>query len=207
MGGPGNGRYPRKKGVPRKTLVTEAADPTNIDPSTNSKIIAFGKELLALEEPDYSDADAMWERFLEYLDMCDRHQIKPMVNSMAQAFCMDRRTLWAIATDHESRRNWKTLTPSSRNVVKKCYDFLQTNLEVSLMEEQKNPVKWFFLAKNYFGYEDQTVQVRRQEGDSMQLPSAEDVARKYAELVGRPQEPLQLEAEVTDLPSDSPAGS
>lgn len=187
--------------------MTEAHDPTNVDPDTNSKVIAFGKELLALEEPDYSDPEAMWQRFCDYLDMCDRHRIKPMVNSCAQAFCLDRRQFWGIATENEKYRNTKGVTPKSRDVIQKAYNFLQTNLEVSLMEEQKNPVKWFFLAKNYFGYEDQTVQVRRQEGDSLQLPSAEDVARKYAELVGRPQEPLQLEAEVTDLPSDSPAGS
>ena len=149
----------------------------------------------------------MWDRFCDYLDLCERHRIRPMVSSCAQAFCMDRRVFWGIATGSEAHRKWKGVTPSSRDVIKKCYDFLQTNLEISLMEETKNPVKWLFLAKNYFGYEDQTVRVTRQEGDSLQLPSADDVARKYAELVGRPQAPLQLEAEVSDLPSDSPADS
>ena len=207
MGGKGSGRYPRKKGVARDTPMTQAHDPSNIDPNINSKIIAFGKELLRFEEPPYDDEGALMERFYDYLDLCDRHQIKPMVNSMAQAFCMDRRTLWAIATDHESRRNWKGITPACRNVIKKAYDFLQTNLEISLMEEQKNPVKWFFLAKNYFGYEDQTVRVERREAELTILPTPEEVAAKYALQVGRPQDPPLLEAEVIDSEKGSGAES
>lgn len=205
MGGKGSGRYPRKKGSPRDTPMTQAADPTNIDPVVNSKVIAFGKELLAFDEPDWADDEALWERFYDYLDLCDKHSIKPMVNSMAQAFCMDRRTLWAIATDHESRRSWKGMTPACRNVIKKAYNFLQTNLEISLMEEQKNPVKWFFLAKNYFGYEDQTVRVQRQEAEVTLLSSPEEVAAKYALQVGREARLVEVEAEVVDVPNDSGA--
>jgi len=203
MGGPGSGRYPRKKGLPRQTPMTQAHDPTNIDPTTNHKIIEFGKELLALDAPDYSDADAMQERFYEYLDMCDRHHVKPMVNSMAQAFCMNRRVLWGIATGNDHYKHWKGITPPSVDVIQKAYDFLQTNLEISLMEESKNPVKWFFLAKNYFGYEDQTVHVQRQEAEVTLLPSPDEVAAKYALQVGRPQEPLLVEAEIVDVPNDS----
>jgi len=205
MGGPGSGRYPRKKGSPRETPMTQAHDPTNIDPTTNHKIIAFGKELLAFDEPDYADADALQERFYDYLDLCDRHHVKPMVNSMAQAFCMNRRVLWGIATGHKDFQHYKGLTPASSDVIKKAYDFLQTNLEISLMEETKNPVKWFFLAKNYFGYEDQTVHVQRQEAEITVLPSPEEVAAKYALQVGREQEPIEVEADVIDLPNDSDA--
>jgi len=183
--------------------MTQAHDPTNIDPTTNHKIIEFGKELLALDAPDYSDADAMQERFYEYLDMCDRHHVKPMVNSMAQAFCMNRRVLWGIATGNDHYKHWKGITPPSVDVIQKAYDFLQTNLEISLMEESKNPVKWFFLAKNYFGYEDQTVHVQRQEAEVTLLPSPDEVAAKYALQVGRPQEPLLVEAEIVDVPNDS----
>ena len=199
MGGPGSGRK-KTNGVPyEKNPVKQAADPTNIDPTTNHKIIAFGKELLRFDPPDYADPEAMYERFCDYLDLCDKHRIKPMVSSCAQAFCMDRRELWGIATGNEKYRNTKGVTPESRDVIKKAYDFLQTNLEISLMEEQKNPVKWLFLAKNYFGYEDQTVHVQRQEAEIAMLPSPEEVAAKYALHVGRPQEPLQIEAEIVDV--------
>ena len=186
MGGKGSGRKPVKDGGPRvRTPMTEAADPTNIDPRVNHKAIGFGKALMALEDPDWTDADSMRERFYEYLDLCDEFAVKPMVSSMAQAFGMDRRTLWGIATGNEAYRHWKGVTPQSIDVIKKSYVFLQTNLEISLMEEQKNPVKWFFLAKNYFGYEDQTVKVQRVEVDRRELPSPEEVAAKYALAVGK----------------------
>ena len=195
MGGKGSGRYPRKKGLPRETPMTQAHDPTNIDPTTNHKIIAFGKELLAFDEPDYADADALQERFYDYLDLCDRHHVKPMVNSMAQAFCMNRKQLWGVATRNDHYKHWRGITPACVDVVEKAYDFLQTNLEVSLMEETKNPVKWFFLAKNYFGYEDQTVKVSRVEVDGKALPSPEEVAAKYALQVGeQPSLPAVVES-------------
>lgn len=207
MGGPGSGRYPRKKGSPRQTPMTQAHDPTNIDPSTNHKIIAFGKELIKFEEPAWDDEEALMERFYDYLDLCDEFRMRPMVNSMAQAFCMDRRVLWGLATGADNYKHWKGITPACIDVIKKAYDFLQTYLEISLMEEQKNPVKWFFLAKNYFGYEDQTVHVQRQEAEVTLLPSPDEIAAKYALQVGRPQEPLLVEAEVIDLPNGSDAES
>ena len=140
----------------------------------------------------------MWERFYDYLDLCDEWGIRPMVNSMAQAFNTNRQTLWGVATGNEHFRHWKGITPESIDVFKKAYDFLQTSWEIYLTEEKGNPVKWFFLAKNYFGYEDQTVKVQRVEVDRGALPSPEEVAAKYALQVGRQQEPLLVEAEVVD---------
>lgn len=203
MGGKGSGRYPRKKGLPRDTPMTQAADPTVADRALHHRIMGFGKALIAFDDPDWSDADSMMERFYDYLDLCDEWGIRPMVNSCAQAFCMSRTTFWGIATDNEKYKSAKGVTPSSANVIKKAYNFLQTNLEISLMEEQKNPVKWFFLAKNYFGYEDQTVHVQRQEAEVTLLPSSEEVAAKYALQVGREQEPIEVEAEIVDVADDS----
>lgn len=206
MGGPGSGRYPHeKRGPGHRHGAAAYNDPANVDPDVNHRIIEFGKELLEFEEPDWTDEEAVRQRFYDYLDLCDRHKVKPMVNSMAQAYCMDRRTLWAIATDHESRRNWKGITPGCRNLVKKAYNFLQTNLEISLMEETKNPVKWFFLAKNYFGYEDQTVKVSRVEVDQRELPSPEEVAQRYALAVGKTAGDLPGEVEVVEV-LDGPEG-
>jgi hypothetical protein len=185
--------------------MTQAHDPSNVDPTTNHRIIAFGKELLALDAPDYSDAGAMQERFYEYLDLCDRHHVKPMVSSMAQAFGMNRKQLWGVATRNEHYKTWHGITPACVDVIQKAYDFLETNLEISLMEEQKNPVKWFFLAKNYFGYEDQTVRVSRVEVDREALPSPEEVAAKYALQVGK--EPPALEAEVVSVEDSGEDGA
>lgn len=206
MGGPGSGRYPHKKrGSTVRTPMVEAHDPANVDPGVNHRIIEFGKELLEFEEPDWTDADAVKRRFYDYLDLCDRHKVKPMVNSMAQAYCMNRNTLWGIATGNEHWKHWKGITPGCVNVIQKAYNFLQTNLEISLMEEQKNPVKWFFLAKNYFGYEDQTVKVSRVEVDQRELPSPEEVARRYALAVGKTAGDLPGEVEVVEV-LDGPEG-
>ena len=206
MGGPGSGRYPhKKKGAGHRQGFAEHNDPANVDPGVNHRVIEFGKELLSWEEPDYADAGSMQERFMEYLDLCDRFKVRPMVSSMAQAFGMDRMVPWGLATDNEHYRNWKGVAPRSVKKKKKAYVFLQTNLEISLMEEQKNPVKWFFLAKNYFGYEDQTVKVSRVEVDQRELPSPEEVAQRYALAVGKTAGDLPGEVEVVEV-LDGPEG-
>ena len=212
MGGPGSGRYPRKKGSPRpnvETPMTRAHDPNVENRELHHRAMEFGKELIAFDEPDWTDEQELMDRFYRYLELCDKWGIRPMVSSMAQAFGMNRKQLWGVATRNEHYKHWKGITPKCVDVIQKAYNFLETNLEISLMEEQKNPVKWFFLAKNYFGFEDQTVRVERKEAEVTLLPNPDDVVAKYALQVGRPalnDSPIEVEAEVVDLPNDSREG-
>ncbi len=203
MGGKGSGRSPKShENLPkdsRNPAVAGRAE--NVDPSVNSRVMRFGKRLLAFDEPEWDNADGLMERFYDYLDLCDEFSIRPMVNSLAQAFCMNRQTLWGICTNNDHYRKWKGITPACVDVLKKAYDFLQTSWEIYLTEEKGNPVKWFFLAKNYFGYEDQTVRVQRVEVNQAALSSPEEVAAKYALQVGKPREVIDIEPEeVSTLP-------
>ncbi|WP_165170663.1 hypothetical protein [Adlercreutzia sp. ZJ242] len=203
MGGKGSGRSPRSHAnLPKDDRNPAVATRMeNVDPGVNSRIMRFGKRLMAFEEPAWDDEDALMRRFYDYLDLCDEFGIRPMVNSMAQAFGMNRQALWGVCTGSEHYRKWKGVTPACVNVLKKAYDFLQTSWEIYLTEEKGNPVKWFFLAKNYFGYEDQTVRVQRVEVNQTSLPSPEEVAAKYARQLGRQPEVIEIEgAEVATLP-------
>lgn len=201
MGGKGSGgaRY-RKDGKKRDTPMTRAADPSNVPAGTNAAVMAFGKEVMAFEPPDFGDPESLRQRFYDYLDLCSSHGVRPMVGSMANAFGIDRRELWGIAVGDAKYRNWHggILTPECRDVIQKAYTFLNTAWEIYLMEETKNPVKWLFLGKNYFGMKDQTEQVQVRMDLTPQLPNPEDVAAKYAAMVGRPQEALP-EAEIVDI--------
>jgi hypothetical protein len=187
MGGKGSGGY-RRNALPReKNPMMQAADPSNVDRAVNSRVMGFGRDVLAYGDLDVSDPQAVRDRFYDYLGLCDKWGIRPMVNSLAQALGMRRQDLWGIATGSSHYRNWHGIAPASVDVIQKAYDFLQTSWEIYLTEEKGNPVKWFFLAKNYFGYEDQTVKVTRVEGDARSLPTPEEVAAKYALQVGMPQ--------------------
>lgn len=203
MGGKGSGRKPGFKGcnVPdSKNPVKQAADPSNVDREVNSAVMAFGKDIMAFEEPDFADAESVEQRFYDYLDMCERHGIRPMVTSMANAFGMRRQELWGIAVGDPKYANWRggILTPKSRYAIQKSYDFLNTAWETYLMAEKGNPVKWLFLGKNYFGMKDQTEQVQVRMDLTPQLPNPEEVAAKYAAMLGQPQ-PTLAEAEIVDI--------
>lgn len=159
-----------------------------VDPTVNSRVMQFGIELVSLPPVDLSSAEAVQERFAVYLRLCDEYGIRPMMASLSQAFKLDRRRLWEICnSDYGAREGWYGLTAETVDWLKSFYQFLQVGLEIYLTEERGNPVKWLFFAKNYFGYEDQTVQVKRTEDATLTLPSAEDVAARYALKVGKPQ--------------------
>ena len=145
MGGPGSGRKPGFKGCnvpPDKNPVVQAADPSNVDRAVNSAVMAFGRDIMAFEEPDFSDAESIEDAFCRYLDMCEKHGIRPMVTSMSNAFGMTRRDLWGIVTGDTIYRNWRggILTPESISVLQKSYNFLNTAWETYLMTEKGNPV-------------------------------------------------------------------
>lgn len=199
MGGKGSGR---PGGVPKsQNPVKQAADPANVDREVNSRVMAFGRELIKFEAPDFASAESVEDAFMRYLEMCERHGIRPMVTSMANAFGMHRNELYYIAVDDKRTVNWRNgiLTPESRCAVKKCYDFLNTAWESYLMDEKGNPVKWLFLGKNYFGMKDQSEQVHVKVDATRDLPAPDEVTDKYAKMVGKPRPQLEeVDSEVSD---------
>ncbi len=193
MGGKGSGGAHNPKGNPRQAqVVKDANDPAKVDPKVNSKVMKMGIWLMGLESPDYASERALKGRFAEYLEMCDELGIRPMVTSAAQAFGLDRSTYYRLATNYRGYENWHdgALTPESRLVLTKSYEFLNAAWETYLVDEKGNPVKWIFLGKNYFGMRDQTEHVQVRADITPQLTSPEDVAAKYAKMVGKPQEHL-----------------
>ena len=203
MGGKGSGRKPGFKGcnVPdSKNPVKQAADPSNVDQEVNSAVMAFGKDIMAFEPPDFGDAKSIEDAFYRYLDLCSKHGIRPMVTSMANAFGIRRQELQRLAVDDQRAASWRggILTPESRCVIQKSYQFLNTAWETYLMTEKGNPVKWLFLGKNYFAMKDQTEQVQVKMDLTPQLPKAEDVAEKYAAMLGQAQSTLP-EAEIIEV--------
>lgn len=187
MGGPGSGRKKGSKNRPgTRTMSQIAGDPKNVDPTINHVAIVFGKALMGLEPVDLSDADAMEARWLEFLDLCDEHEIRPMVTGMAMAFGIPNGFFRQVVYGYGHHANYRGVTPESRSVLKKGYEFIQMYLELSMQSDIHNPAKYIFLMKNYFGYQDQTVQIHVDAHEGMALQSADDVAEKYKALVGRP---------------------
>lgn len=199
MGGKGSGNR-SAKGVPYdKNPLWQAQDPKNVDKGTNHASIVFGMALFDLvrEEVDLADPEAVERRFLDFLRCCDEAEIRPMMTGLAIAMNITPSQLSRVGQGDESTLK-RRLTPESRKVLKKAYQFMRLSWEINLQTEKGNPVKWLFLGKNYYGMRDQTEQVVMHVDEAAALPSALETAAKYAALVGR-DEPRALEAEVIDV--------
>ena len=191
MGGKGSGG--NGKGVPYEhNPVKQAADPANVDPEVNSKVMKMGIWLMGLERPDYGDERAVKGRVMDYLAKCDELGIKPMVNGLCQALDMPRQDFWGIVNGQKGMGNWRggVLTPESIDVMRKAYAFLSAAWETYLVDEKGNPVKWIFLGKNYFGMRDVSEHVQVRADVTPQLTSPEELSDKYAKMVGKPREKL-----------------
>lgn len=187
MGGPGSGRKKGSKNRPgTRTMSQIAGDPKNVDPDTNRAAIVFGKVLFGLEGPDLSDDEAVLARWYEFLDICADHHVMPMVTGMALAFNIPNAHFRQVVFGTHGNENYKGITPTSREILKKGYEILQLTYEFEMKNDIHNPAKYIFLMKNYFGYQDQTVQIHVDAHEGMALQSADDVAEKYKALVGRP---------------------
>ena len=206
MGGKGSGRYKRTaenkgNGVPyEQNTVWQANDVSNVDPDVNHRVINMGIELMKLPEIQFDDPEVIEERFYVYLGLCDKYQLKPMLKGWTQALGISQNA-WCqiLRQDRRQMQHYRSLTPATMQVFAKIQDFMQYCWENYLMEEQRNPVKWIFLGKNYFGYEDQTVRIQREEIDQLKLGDPVEIAAKYARLLGKPtSEPIEIEpVEVT----------
>lgn len=203
MGGPGSGRRKGSKNAPgTRTMSQVAGDPTNVDPDVNRAAIVFGKVLFGLEGPDLSDAAAVEARWYEFLDICAEHRVMPMVTGMALAFNIPNSNFRQIVYGTHGYEKYKGITPESRQILKKCYEFLRLSYEYEMKNDVHNPAKYIFLMKNYFGYTDQTVQVNVDLRERPELASPEDVVERYRAMLGRPT--IAIEADVEDA-GDPPA--
>lgn len=152
----------------------------------NHKAIAFLTELAVLTPIDCTDIDEVRRRFSEFIDLCDKHKVRPLTACCAMAYGMNRDVFSRFMNGDASVWRSRGIPDEVREFFSVAvYSFLEGVMEVNLAEESGNPVKWIVFAKNHFGYRDQSERVITYRDEKPKLPDADEVARKYAGLVGR----------------------
>lgn len=169
-----------------ETFISRANDPTNVDGDTNGRVMALATEVMALPEVDYSDPQAVMARFAEYLDICSKHGMRPLVQGAAMALHMDRHAFSGIGRGDERYYRYRgTMTLETVRVLQRCYQMLGACYESYLSEEKGNPVRWIFIGKNYFDMRDQCEVVTFAPPEEDRAESPDAIAAKYAALVCR----------------------
>ena len=156
-----------RKGDPRPDQQVQAP------PGENARRVRIARVLMSQPRVDTTSIDAVNERFLWYLDVCEEFDDRPTVEGFALSTGYDRLSLRRIK-DGEV----KSVPEDVRLTLKRVWDMLNQMMTQYMVDGHLNPVTAIFLLKNNFGYKDQneTVIVKK---DPYESGDPEEIARKY----------------------------
>jgi hypothetical protein len=156
-----------KKGVPRPD------EQINAPPGENARRVRIARVLMSKERVDTSSVEAVTERFLWYLDVCEQFDDRPTLEGFALATGYDRVSIRRIKEGEV-----KSVPEEVRLTLKRVWDMLNQMMTQYMVDGHLNPVTAIFLLKNNFGYRDQTETVVVKK-DPYETGNPEEIARKY----------------------------
>lgn len=158
----------------KKNQIIESQDNIPVENKlTNADITRHNLELFKLPyiDPYYKPEEGI-NRITEYLEICIKNNMKPTVEGLATAFGVSRKTIWKWANDIDS----DSLPVNFRDILKRIYQVLNSNLTDLSINGKINPVISIFLMKNNFGYKDQTEVLQT---TTTETAKADEVMNKY----------------------------
>lgn len=167
------------KKKPRGKNIGETLAPVT-EPGDNQKYIGVSMKLFNLPSIDLRDPEQVQARLTEYFQIQFDADIKPTVAGMAMALGIDRRRLWEIKSGNYHTNKWlEDLPTSTKDSIKKAYDFMENLWENYMQNGKINPVSGIFLGKNNFGYQDKTEYVVTPNVNNDSDYSKEDIMARY----------------------------
>lgn len=147
-----------------------------VEAGDNARYIRHAMAAWDLPSIDISDAKQVEERIKWYFNHCIEDDMKPTVSGMANAFGVDKRTLW---------RWWNEVSRSQTHgpLIKKAYLILEELWEDYMHNGKINPVSGIFIGKNHFGYQDKSDVVIRKGEDEATIPQ-EVLEERYRDMIG-----------------------
>ena len=165
----------KKKPRGGNNILTDAA--LNVEQGDNTKYLMLGMRLFNLPTIDLKDPVQVNDRLNEFFRIHAEADMKPTVSGMGMALGLDRRRLWEIKTGVSDRN--KDLPTSTRDAIKKAYEYMEILWENYMQNGKINPVSGIFLGKNNFGYQDKTEYVVTPNMNNDSDYSPEDIKSRY----------------------------
>lgn len=154
----------------------------NLSPGDNNKITGVSVKLFNLPAIDLENPDDVAKRLEEYFMIFAEADMKPTVAGLAMALnAMSRTTLLAIVNDRAiGSDGYKSSLPKSvTSLIKKAYKIMENSWELYMNSGKLNPVTGIFLAKNNYGYRDQSEYVvTPKTGDTTEV-NPEEIKSRY----------------------------
>lgn len=172
----------KKKGKPRGgNSPVIGMNGYNLKEGDNAKFVSVQVALFNMPKVDLDDVDAVAARLDEYFNLYVSNDMKPTVAGMAIALGHNRQWLWALVHNQPQGGNGYTAPcrPEVADLIKKAYDLLENLWESYMGSGKLNPVTGIFLAKNNYGYKDQTEYVVTPNQKTVNDYDADEIRERY----------------------------
>lgn len=156
-----------RKGDPRPD------EQVNAPPGENARRVRIARVLMSKPRVNLTSTDAVSDRFLWYLDVCEQFDDRPTVEGFALASGYNRTYLYRVMNGET-----KSIPEDVRNTLKRIWDMLNQMMTQYMVDGHLNPVTAIFLLKNNFGYKDQTESVIIKK-DPYESGNPEEIAQRY----------------------------
>lgn len=155
-------------------------------PKNNQDTIAMVSEMLMWPAIDLADPDKVRQRVADYYDLCSRYNSKILVSGLCACLGLTRHELIEWSKGKRTRLS-ELLSPESAVILQNVVKMLEVAWESSFQNDgYRNPVTGIFLAKNNFGYKDESSTLIKHE-DAAQGLNRKELQAKYAAAL--PEEP------------------
>lgn len=167
-----------------------------------SESIDFVMAMSSWDSFDLDDADAMKQRYEDYMALCKRYKTKPLISGFCRAMGISRQELIDWGSGRRNRLS-ERLTTETAVLLKNLVQNFEVFWEYAFQNNgYRNPVTGIFLAKNNFGYKDtsETI-VSHKVADSG--PTKDQLEAKYQSALPEQDEPQTIKLEnVEDVTED-----
>ena len=161
-----------------KDITKKNHHPNTVAPGGNAKSIALIQEMQKWDKIDLNEAKQVQKRVDKYFKFMAEHDSKPLVAGLAQALGIDRRVLYEVTRGLITTSRATHIPQECKDIIIEAYRMLEVAWEFNFYNGNINPATGIFLAKNHYGYRNQTEVVVEPRNVLGQEQSAEDLEKR-----------------------------
>lgn len=120
-----------------------------LQPGDNARYLQQNLVIAQWPQIDTADPEQVQERITQYFQHCLENDMKPGVAGMSLALGVDRRTFYSWSVGASRQRTHTAIIQHAKQTLESLWETYMLNGRI-------NPVSAIFIAKNHFGYRDQS---------------------------------------------------
>lgn len=161
-----------------KQEVKKAHHPNKVAGQGNVKSIALIQAMQKWSKIDLNNPKEVQKRVDKFFNLMAEHNSKPLVAGLAQALGFDRHVLYEITRGLITQHSPTHIPQECKDIIIDAYRMLEVAWEYNFSNGNINPATGIFLAKNHYGYKNQTDIVVEQKNVLGEIQDPEEIERR-----------------------------